>query len=76
MHTHLWAQGPSGNAQVQLQYLLLDSGNMPAASHPVDAFSDVQVSLAAFWQFYTLVSLPVAGLHAATGLARRTWELC
>lgn len=54
MHTYLWARGP--NDVVQLQYLLLDAGNLRAASHPVDAHADMTVNLLNIYQHFTLVS--------------------
>lgn len=39
---------------VQMQYLLLDAGNMPAASYPVDPYVDTRVNLASFYQHFTL----------------------
>jgi hypothetical protein len=38
-----------------MQYMLLDAGNMPAASYPVDAYVDTRVTLLSTYQHYTLV---------------------
>lgn len=54
MYTYLWARGPNNDA-VQLQYLLLDSGNMVAASYPVDAYADISVTLIHTYQHFTMV---------------------
>lgn len=55
MHTYLWARGPN-NDVVQLQYMLLDAGNLPAASYPVDAHANMRVNLINIYQHFTLVS--------------------
>lgn len=54
VYTYLWARGPNNDA-VQLQYLLLNSANMVAASYPVDAYADISVTLINTYQHFTLV---------------------
>lgn len=54
VHVYLSARAPSDDA-VKLELLLLDAANLPAASSPVDAYADISVTLAATWQFFTLV---------------------
>lgn len=65
VYTYLWARGPS-NDVVQLQYLLLNSANMVAASYPVDAYVDTSVTLINTYQHFTLVRLPLTA-RPATG---------
>jgi hypothetical protein len=52
--TYLWARGPN-NDVVQMQYMLLNSANMPAASYQVDAYADMRVTLINTYQHFTMV---------------------
>jgi hypothetical protein len=47
--TYLWARGPNDDV-VQLQYLLLNSANMPTASYPIDAYVNTRVTLISTYQ--------------------------
>lgn len=60
VNTFLWARAATDDV-VQLQYLLLDAANLPAASSPVDAHTNVRVNVLATWQLFTLVSLVESG---------------
>lgn len=56
--TYLWARGPNDDV-VQLEYLLLNSANMPAASYPVDAYVNTRVMLISTFQHFTLGGIAV-----------------
>lgn len=58
MSTYLWARGPNDDV-VQMQYLLLNSANVPAASYPVDAYVNTRVTLVNTYQHFTLGGIVV-----------------
>lgn len=75
MSTYLWARGPN-NDVVQMQYMLLNAANMPAASYPVDGYADISVTLVNTYQHFTMVSLLACLLcvadSAAAGMSMAT----
>lgn len=68
VNTFAWARAATDDI-VQLQYMLLDAANLPAASSPVDAHADVRANLLATWQLYTLVSLASGVQQISTSTA-------